>query len=176
MLQVKLEVCVNLPHDYPATEPDIFVRSDKLSRDQQHSLNKDLANFLAGLDRGEICICSAISWLQENTLQYVKIEPQTPLIIKEEDEENENTSLLFVRYWIYSHHIYSKTKRREILDLAHEYGISGFCLPGRPGIICAEGTARNCGEWWHRVRDIRVIPIAVLSFLNMRGLIKLNQN
>jgi hypothetical protein len=29
--------------------------------------------------------------------------------------------------------------RREILDLANEFGITGFCLSGRPGIICAEG-------------------------------------
>jgi hypothetical protein len=144
-----MEVCVNLPHDYPATEPDIFVRSDKLSREQQHSLNKDLATFISSLDRGEICICSAVSWLQENALQYIKTE-QLPLMFKQEKDEEAN-ALVFVRYWIYSHHIYSKTKRREILDLALEYNISGFCLPGRPGIICAEGTARNCGEWWHRV-------------------------
>ncbi|KAF4523106.1 hypothetical protein B566_EDAN003120 [Ephemera danica] len=148
---VKMEVCVNLPHDYPATEPDIFVRSDKLSRDQQHSLNKDLASFILSLDRGEICICSAVSWLQENALQYVKV-PDTPPLFKQESDEQDNSALMFVRYWIYSHHIYSKTKRREILDLAVEYNITGFCLPGRPGIICAEGTNRNCGEWWHRVK------------------------
>ena len=147
---------MNLPHDYPTTEPDTFVRSNMLNRDQQHSLNKDLASFILSLDRGEICICSAISWLQENALQYVKVETEpssTKLRIKQGEGSEENSPLLFVRYWIYSHHIYSKIKRREILDLAHEYDISGFCLPGRPGIICAEGTALNCGEWWHRVRS-----------------------
>jgi hypothetical protein len=29
--------------------------------------------------------------------------------------------------------------RREILDLANEFGMTGFCLPGKPGIISAEG-------------------------------------
>uniref|UniRef100_A0A1B6CTB9 RWD domain-containing protein n=1 Tax=Clastoptera arizonana TaxID=38151 RepID=A0A1B6CTB9_9HEMI len=43
---LKLQVCVNLPHEYPADEPDIFVRSDSLTRTQQHSLNCDLINYI----------------------------------------------------------------------------------------------------------------------------------
>ncbi|XP_047121467.1 RWD domain-containing protein 2A isoform X1 [Schistocerca piceifrons] len=144
----KFEVCVNLPHDYPATEPDIFVRSDKLSRNQQHSLNIDLSKFIADLDRGEICICSAISWLQENaTHYYVAIKPEPQVKICEDED-------LFTRYWIYSHHIYSKIKRREVLDLAHEFNITGFCLPGKPGIICAEGSSMDCDEWWQKVKSM----------------------
>ena len=42
------------------------------------------------------------------------------------------------RYWIYSHHIYSKIKRRNILDMSREYDVTGFCQPGKPGIICVE--------------------------------------
>jgi hypothetical protein len=30
----------------------------------------------------------------------------------------------------------------EILDLANELSITGFCLPGKPGIIYAEGLPR----------------------------------
>ncbi|XP_068082861.1 RWD domain-containing protein 2A isoform X2 [Anabrus simplex] len=145
--KVKLEVCVNLPHDYPATEPDIFVRSDKLSRNQQHTLNDDLANYISTLDRGEICICSAISWLQENSSRYIEAKPEPSAVTICEEDDN-----FFTRYWIYSHHIFSKIKRREILDLANEYNITGFSLPGRPGIICGEGAARDCSEWWQKVK------------------------
>jgi hypothetical protein len=38
--------------------------------------------------------------------------------------------------------------RREILDLANKFGITGFCLPGKPEIICAEGLARDCTDEW----------------------------
>lgn len=144
---------MNLPHDYPANEPDIFIRCDKLSRNQQHSLNKDLANFISSLDRGEICIGSAVAWLQENALNYVKVEESKPVVHNNATPE-ETKDGFFTRYWIYSHHIYSKSKRREILDLAHEYDLTGFCLPGKPGIICAEGAANNCSEWWHKVRKV----------------------
>jgi hypothetical protein len=140
-------VCINLPHDYPANEPDIYVRSDKLDRNQQHILNSDLANYISTLERGEICTCSAISWLQENASRY-HVESAKPDQTVNNSEENDK---FFARYWIYSHHIYSKIKRREILDLANEFSITGFCLPGKPGIICAEGLARDCIEWWQKV-------------------------
>ncbi|KAG8221846.1 hypothetical protein J437_LFUL003222 [Ladona fulva] len=148
--KVKLEVFINLPHEYPAIEPDIYVRSDKLSRDQQHELNNNLAEFIQSLDRGDICILQAISWLQEHALEYVKTEEITkPNLCSSEDCDNN-----FARLWIYSHHIFSKIKRREILDLSHEYNITGFCLPGRPGIICIEGMSRNCEDWWFKIKHL----------------------
>jgi hypothetical protein len=30
------------------------------------------------------------------------------------------------------------------LYLANEFGTTGFCLPRKPGIICAEELARDC--------------------------------
>ena len=59
----------------------------------------------------------------------------------------------FSRYWIYSHHIYSKVKRKNILDLAGQFCLTGFCLPGKPGVICIEGLTRNCADWWSLVRS-----------------------
>lgn len=140
-------MCVNLPHDYPASEPDIYVRSDKLDRNQQHILNSDLASYISTLERGDICTYSAILWLQENASRY-HAESTKPVAIVKNSDENDK---VFTRYWIYSHHIYSKIKRREILDLAKEFSITGFCLPGRPGIICAEGLASDSNEWWQKV-------------------------
>lgn len=146
----KLEVCVNLPLEYPNLEPDIFVRSETLNRNQQHALNNKFAEYVSSLERGEICICLAISWLQENALEYfdnTNLEISNE-ILKPSVQDGED---VFNRLWIYSHHIYSKTKRREILDLANEYNVTGFCMPGRPGIICVEGLASDCEKWWYKV-------------------------
>jgi hypothetical protein len=44
----------------------------------------------------------------------------------------------FSRYWIYSHHIYSRAKRRDLQQLALEHRLTGFCHPGKPGVICVE--------------------------------------
>ena len=58
---------------------------------------------------------------------------------------------LFTRLWIYSHHIYSKVKRRDMLELARDCAVTGFSLPGKPGIICVEGPAASTADWWKRV-------------------------
>ena len=62
---------------------------------------------------------------------------------------------VFTRLWIYSHHIYSKVKRRDMLELARDCAVTGFSLPGKPGIICVEGPAANTADWWKRVSERR---------------------
>ena len=59
----------------------------------------------------------------------------------------------FLRLWIYSHHIYSKIKRKDILDLSNEFQLTGFCMPGKPGIICLEGTENNCNDAWSIIKS-----------------------
>lgn len=120
---LKFQLCISLPHDYPYTEPEIFVRNHKLNRNEHFKLNKDLQDYVAGLEKGEPCIFSAASWLQDNAQTYVDIKEET-------SQKNNTSNEIYVRYWIYSHHIYSKTKRKEIVDLAHQLRIQGFCMPG----------------------------------------------
>ena len=50
------------------------------------------------------------------------------------------------------HHIYSKTKRRNILSLASELGLTGFCLPGKPGVVCVEGEEKKTKEFYGILR------------------------
>lgn len=120
---LKFELCVTLSHEYPRTEPEMFVRNHKLNRTQHMRLNKELCEYISSVERGEPCIFSAISWLQDNAFGYVDVKEEICLQKEEKDEK-------YVRYWIYSHHIYSKTKRREIVDLANQLHIQGFCMPG----------------------------------------------
>ncbi|KAJ8909467.1 hypothetical protein NQ315_011236 [Exocentrus adspersus] len=119
---LKFELCVTLSHEYPYSSPEIFVRNHKLNRSQHVKLNKDLCDHVAGLERGEPCIFNAVSWLQDNAQGYVEVEEEPASL---QDEKNDR----YIRYWIYSHHIYSKTKRREIVDLANLLHINGFCMP-----------------------------------------------
>jgi hypothetical protein len=53
--------------------------------------------------------------------------------------------------WIHSHHIYSKSKMKNIEDWAKELNLTGFFLPGKPGLMCVEGLETNCNIWWQRV-------------------------
>jgi hypothetical protein len=76
-----------------------------------------------------------VGWLQEESAEVTV--PQTPGDITRKEAEPASGDG-FSRYWIHSHHIYSKAKRRDLLALAQQYRLTGFCLPGKPGIICVE--------------------------------------
>ncbi|KAJ8966438.1 hypothetical protein NQ314_003522 [Rhamnusium bicolor] len=125
---LKFELCVTLPHEYPNVEPEMFVRNHKLNKSRHVQLNKDLCEYIASLEKGEPCIFSAISWLQDKAQSYIEIKEKPT---SQKVEKNDR----YIRYWIYSHHIYSKTKRREIVDLANLLHISGFCMPGKVELV-----------------------------------------
>ncbi|XP_064121004.1 RWD domain-containing protein 2A-like [Macrobrachium nipponense] len=147
-----LNMSINLPHEYPAVPPDIFVRSQTLNREAQRQLNEELMEFLTGFQYGDLSVGPAVTWLQDNGEKFFsnsEATVETEVVQKQAGTKDSK----FVRLWVYSHHIYSKVKRKDILDLAEELDLTGFCLPGKPGIICIEGLAYNTEEWWQRVRS-----------------------
>jgi len=147
---------VNLPTNYPQEQPDVYARSSRLDRIQQCLLNKELSIILKAQEVGEPCIYTLISWLQDNAETYFNASAYNQAIkcndtSKKENETETQTAVTFSRYWIYSHHIYSKFKRRDVANLAKENSITGFCLAGKPGIICMEGNLEDCDYCWQKV-------------------------
>ena len=143
----KYEVCVTFPHTYPEIPPEIFVRNNKLNKIQHTNLNKDISAHINTL-KGDPCVFSAVSWLQDNASNYTNLNER----VQEEKTVEEPEEL--IRLWIYSHHIYNKSKRREILNLANDLKVTGFCMPGKPGIICIEGNKRDCLEYWQTIKSL----------------------
>ncbi|XP_034825578.1 RWD domain-containing protein 2B [Maniola hyperantus] len=150
---LKLEVSINLPSFYPEEEPDIYVRCNQLNRQQETALNTDLSIYLKDNHFGEPCLYTAISWIQENLEKYntTIIQPNSSTVTTDKDTTREEK---FARLWIFSHHIYNKRKREEITKMAREYKLTGFCLPGKPGIICVEGIEDDCNEWWKIIKSM----------------------
>ncbi|NP_001088006.1 RWD domain containing 2A L homeolog [Xenopus laevis] len=146
--EVKAVMHVSLPQSYPQEEPQVFVRSVALDRQQQNFLNKELGSYIRSLDRGELCISMAVQWLQDNISTYIQNSKQND----EPECEIKATTYTFHRMWIYSHHIYRQELRKKILDYAKRLNLTGFCLTGKPGVICIEGVKEQCEEFW---RDIR---------------------
>lgn len=72
---------------------------------------------------------------------------------QEETQRPSSASGRLLRYYIYSHHIYSKTKRKNICLYANEKKLFGFSKPGKPGVIVIEGDERYVKEWWRIVRS-----------------------
>ncbi|XP_051255430.1 RWD domain-containing protein 2B isoform X2 [Dicentrarchus labrax] len=138
------------PSEYPSVLPEITVRCAGLSRAQQTQLHADLNAYLMENCQGEVCVLSAVDWVKDNLQLFINKSLSAPA------PKKESTSLqpqeVFSRLWIYSHHIYNKTKRKNILEWSKELGLSGFSMPGKPGIVCVEGPQSACEEFWSRVK------------------------
>ncbi|XP_029165430.1 RWD domain-containing protein 2A [Nylanderia fulva] len=153
-----IELLVNLPTNYPQEQPDIYARSSRLDRTQQCLLNKKLSIIIKAQEPGEPCIYTLISWLQDNAETYFKASVCNQSVkcndTSKTNAEETQTAVIFSRYWIYSHHIYSKFKRRDVANLAKENSITGFCLAGKPGIICMEGSLEDCDYCWQKIKTM----------------------
>uniref|UniRef100_A0A3Q0R3A9 RWD domain containing 2B n=1 Tax=Amphilophus citrinellus TaxID=61819 RepID=A0A3Q0R3A9_AMPCI len=139
------------PSEYPAVLPEITVRCSGLSRAQQTQLQALLNAYLTENCRGEVCVLSAVEWVKDNLLLFINRSFSEAPSPKEESTSAQPPEV-FSRLWIYSHHIYNKSKRKNILDWSKDLGLSGFSMPGKPGIVCVEGPQSACEEFWSRVK------------------------
>ncbi|KAM6945941.1 RWD domain-containing protein 2B [Aplochiton taeniatus] len=136
------------PSEYPSVLPEVAVRSPELSRAQQTQLHVDLNRYLLENCQGDICVLSAVEWVRDNGHLYI-IKSRSFTVM---ESASQATPQVFTRLWIYSHHIYNKIKRKSILEWSKELGLSGFSMPGKPGIVCVEGLQGPCEEFWSRVK------------------------
>nr|KAF6476033.1 RWD domain containing 2B [Rousettus aegyptiacus] len=150
-LEVIFSLACILPFKYPTVLPEITVRSVLLSRSQQTQLNTDLNTYLQKNCLGDVCILNATDWVRENASGYVSRDT-TPSPAP--GSTVQPVDFILTRLWIYSHHIYNKCKRKDILEWAKELSLSGFSMPGKPGVVCVEGPQSACEEFWSRLRKL----------------------
>ena len=88
-----------------------------------------------------------IGWIEEHLAEFRLTNPtQKP------SKLDPHSNVTFVRYWIYSHHIYSNEKRRNMAAISDNLGLTGFILPGKPGIICVEGAADKVQQFYAQIK------------------------
>ncbi|XP_039263776.2 RWD domain-containing protein 2B-like isoform X1 [Styela clava] len=148
-----LRVEFMLPVNYPSEENiSVQVRCQKMSKLQYKDINEEMKKLIDEIGVGDLCIFQIIEWLNENTENYITRESNQSKEAGVETNQSDNVCQQFSRYWIYSHHIYSKTKRKNILEWSKELQLTGFSMPGKPGIVCVEGPMNNCEEFWQRMK------------------------
>ncbi|XP_037533549.1 RWD domain-containing protein 2B [Nematolebias whitei] len=137
------------PSEYPSVLPDITVRCSALSRADQTRLQAQLSTYLMENCQGEVCVLAALDWVKDNLHLFIN---KSSLPAPTPKTESACPQDAFSRLWIYSHHIYNKSKRKNILEWSKELGLSGFSMPGKPGVVCVEGPQSACEEFWSRVK------------------------
>lgn len=144
-----VDVQFELPHLYPLIEsPNVSVRSSLCTKSIESSIKQMLDEFVQTLDKSDVYVYEIISWFKDNFEEFLSAakKPTTT------NEQHKNADILMERLWIYSHHIKSKTKRQNIIKLSKDLDLSGFMLPGKPGVICVEGDKVNTQQFWKVIR------------------------
>ncbi|XP_031830313.1 RWD domain-containing protein 2A isoform X1 [Nomia melanderi] len=157
-----IELLVSLSNNYPKEKPEVYARSSLLHRTQQLLLNQALCDIVDHQEEGEPYIYTLISWLQDKGEDY--IIASNAIQRKESNngcKNEEQKSIIFARYWIYSHHIYNKFKRQEVINLAKENSLTGFSMAGKPGVICVEGAYEDCEYYWQKIKSMNWQKIVI---------------
>lgn len=152
----KIEIKVILPNLYPTIEvANVSVKSCILNKNDETLIKREIENFIKNIDKTESYMYQVISWIQENIDAFKNLKPiETNLPEKVLEIELQ-------RLWIYSHHIKSKTKRINIVNNAKILNLTGFCKPGKPGIICVEGYKEDTEEFWKLLKGMNWQKITV---------------
>lgn len=171
---VKMELSVMLGQLYPTHESPMFtIRTDTLTKSQEKLVERAIEQYIqTEVDRSDPYIFQVISWLQDNLDDVVKTEKPDDTRKEEEDAVTK-----LERAWFWSHHIYSKIKRQNIVKLCKNHELSGFMWPGKPGVICIEGLADNVDEvvrviksWqWQKLKIVKVESGTGGDFLRFTG-------
>ncbi|KAL8558367.1 hypothetical protein ACOMHN_061246 [Nucella lapillus] len=149
-----VELSCFFPHEYPSTPPEVFTRAEAMDRKSHSRLTEDLNQYLTSLGTGSLLIGSLVEWLQQNAHVYLHKGSASGEGGNARRKGGKKEEEEFKRLWIYSHHIYNKGKRQSIVDWAGELALTGFSLPGKPGVICVEGSSQSVEEFWYRIRRL----------------------
>lgn len=159
---IKIELSVILSKNYPILEqPMLIIRTDTLSKQQEKILRSSIEDYIeTEVDKSEPYMFQVISWLQDNINELVQIPANSN---DENDKADGDIKPLMERAWLWSHHIYSKTKRQDIIKLTKDYDLNGFMWSGKPGVICFEGISdnvedvvKNVKTWcWQKLKIVK---------------------
>ncbi len=141
---------------YPDDPPEVYAHANELKRTLQDKLNQNIQDFIKALPEKEACLLPIVEWIRDNAYSFFPV-PCHPGLKPDGDGGGGGgggggPDSHFCRMWLYMHHIYSKTKRRNILSLADELHLTGFTLPGKPGVVCVEGTVATTREFYAALR------------------------
>ena len=79
-----VEVVITLPPEYPKILPEIYVRSNELSRGNQTQINEDIGEYLEHETiPEEPSVVAVISWLQEHSENYFIKQNLNPLSVQQ---------------------------------------------------------------------------------------------
>ena len=148
-----MELFADVTQYYPREQPTLSLSTTFLGRKEERLL---MRNVLAALPNSDEDSMMGRQWICEAAMELVS---QVAILWEKcMDSAVEKKPLAALptlkRVWIYFHHVYSKRKRRHMVEWARAAKLNGFLLPGKPGVLCLEGDSLDVDLYVQRVRGL----------------------
>ncbi|KAI1710378.1 RWD domain-containing protein [Ditylenchus destructor] len=147
---------VTFPSSYPSdSRPLIYARCNQLD---QKAFNHALQQFFEKeAEPNQPVMMDLVAWINEFAEKYRlngidKSAEASPECCQPTKEE-ECATPTYARLWIFSHHLYSTTKRKNIMKLTKQLKLRGFMAHGKPAFIVVEGLECHCDDFWEEVHS-----------------------
>ncbi|ETS82034.1 hypothetical protein PFICI_07036 [Pestalotiopsis fici W106-1] len=88
-------------------------------------------------------LLGGIEYVREACVQHIKSNRDAAAMTV----NTESTSEPLVRVWFYFPSISTRSKRDDLINHGPSYGLSGFLLAGKPGILCLEGGSKSIDDY-----------------------------
>lgn len=116
----------------------------------------EVAELGASMPPGDIF--AAFDYVQEHAPRPPKT---TTLSSSQQQPRNENSlstaegqqSEPLLRVWFYFPSLSTREKRKDLVSYAAGYGLTGFVLAGKPGVLCLEGTSRAVDGYMNAIKN-----------------------
>ncbi|KAI0477074.1 hypothetical protein GGR56DRAFT_388246 [Xylariaceae sp. FL0804] len=152
---LRLEIAVpvasgrDIDHDMLGESPPVKIRARQpewMSKTETFRLNGEIPQ--------DEDLFTCIEHVKEKASQQlsrsIEAQTNTGASFKSSDpsESSEETS----RVWFYFPSISTREKRDDLVNHAPRYGLTGFLLAGKPGILCLEGASRRIDEFMRFIK------------------------
>ncbi|KAH8646669.1 hypothetical protein BX600DRAFT_518712 [Xylariales sp. PMI_506] len=147
---IGLDITIPFSYDETGPEPPSEPPHPKLRLRQPAWLSKaEAATLAASVSQDEEDLFAAIDLVRGAAVLHLAAAREAAAAETEKTQGNGNTGAgsPLVRVWFYFPSISTRAKRDDIVHHAPRYGLTGFLLAGKPGVLCLEGASHSVDEY-----------------------------
>lgn len=103
-----------------------------------------------GTDMPQGDILAAFDHVQESAPRFLKKSDAASS--QAQDAANTGAGPL-LRVWFYFPSLSTREKRKDLVNYAPRYRLTGFVLAGKPGVLCLEGSSKDVDDYMNAIKN-----------------------
>lgn len=144
--EIQMSIAVTLTStDGEMTEPPPLTYS---LRQPVWMSRAQVAELGTGMPVGDVL--AAFDYIQEKAPRYLGNASHSQ---REEPSKSDKEAGPLVRVWFYFPSLSTREKRKDLVSYTRAYGLTGFVLAGKPGVLCLEGRSGDIDGYMNAIKN-----------------------